>query len=85
MKKAFFLAAVAAVAGFALLASGNLRRSDDLFQENLEVLADGEGWPGFGPMCSQTGTPGTYIMKLCSSCSGGMGYYAMDYVAFCTK
>ena len=42
MKKVFLLAAVAAVAGSAWLASGILRRGDDLFQENLEVLTDGE-------------------------------------------
>ena len=42
MKKVFLLAAVASVAGSAWLASENLRRGDDLFQENLEVLTDGE-------------------------------------------
>ncbi len=41
-KKVFLLAAVAAVVGSAWLASGNLRRGDDLFRENLEVLTDGE-------------------------------------------
>lgn len=42
MKKVFLLAAVAAVTGSAWLASGILRRGDDLFQENLEVLTDEE-------------------------------------------
>lgn len=36
------LAAVAVVTGSAWLASGNLRRGDDLFQENVEVLVSGE-------------------------------------------
>ena len=42
-KKVFLLATLAVVAGSAWLASGNLRRGDDLFRENLDVLADGEG------------------------------------------
>ena len=50
MKKVFLLAAVAAVAGSAWLASGNLCRSDDFFQDNLEVLTDGEVFPG--PLCA---------------------------------
>ena len=41
-KKVFLLAAVAVVAGSAWLASGILRRGDDLFRENLDVLTDGE-------------------------------------------
>ena len=49
-KKVILLAAVAAVVGSAWLASGNLRRGDDLFRENLDVLTDGEVFPG--PLCA---------------------------------
>lgn len=41
-KKVFLLATLAVVAGSAWLSSGNLRRGDDLFRENLDVLTDGE-------------------------------------------
>lgn len=41
-KKVFLLAAVATMAGSAWLASGILRRGDDLFRENMDVLTDGE-------------------------------------------
>ena len=39
----------------------------------------------FGPMCSQTGKPGSVRMKLCSNCAGLFGSYAMDAVAFCNN
>ena len=50
MKKVFLLATLAVVAGSAGIASGDLRRGDDLFRENLEVLTDGEVFPG--PLCA---------------------------------
>lgn len=52
-----------------------------IFETNVEVLARSEGG-GFGPMCSKTGNPGSYNMKLCSECVSN-GKYAMDVVAFC--
>lgn len=52
--------------------------------ENIEALARSES-DGFGPMCSQTGNPGTYTMKWCKNCSGSFGKYDMDVVAFCSE
>lgn len=39
----------------------------------------------FGPMCSKTGRPGLYYMKICTDCRGSFGKYEMDIVAFCTN
>lgn len=51
-------------------------------KKNVETLADSES-SLLGPMCSKTGVKGNYKMKLCSDCSGELGSYAMDVVAFC--
>ena len=86
MKKVLSIAAVAALVAAAVSISvyvnGGRNEMDDLFYANIEALARSEGG-GFGAMCSQTGTPGNYRMKDCSNCSGSMGSYAMDKVAYC--
>lgn len=57
------------------------RSVSSLLKRNVEVLADNV--PSFGPMCSKTLTPGTFMMKNCNNCNGSYGKYAMDDVAFC--
>ena len=57
--------------------------NQSFLETNVEVLARSEGG-GFGPMCSQTGTQGTYNLKKCSECTN-FGKYAMDRVAYCPK
>ena len=88
IKKSLLIAAGAAFAAIAVsvfvYVNNGKNEMDDLFYANVEALADDEGG-GFGPMCSQSGTPGTYRMKLCSHCKGSMGNFAMDYVAFCVN
>lgn len=53
----------------------------ELFSANVEALVRSESGD-FGPMCSKTGTSGSYYMKLCSSCRS-FDYYEMDVVAYC--
>ncbi|MCM1177400.1 MAG: hypothetical protein NC308_04370 [Clostridium sp.] len=75
--------AAAAVSVLVYVRNGN-NAMDEFFNANVEALARSEG-SGFGPMCSQTGNPGTYRMKLCSNCNGNLGNYAMDRVAYCNN
>ena len=83
MKKIYALiAAVVVLAAASVAIIVNAGKPDSFFEANVEALADVESG-GFGPMCSKTGTSGTYTMKLCSNCSGSFGHYAMDVVAFC--
>lgn len=53
---------------------------NDLFITNVEALTRAES--GLGPMCSQTGVPGTFYMHRCP-CKGEMGSYDMDRIAYC--
>ncbi|MBQ9399667.1 MAG: hypothetical protein IJU27_03390 [Bacteroidales bacterium] len=59
------------------------KNRDPWIESNLEALSRTEGL--FGPMCTQTRTPGTYYMKDCRNCNGQFGYYAMDMVSFCVN
>ena len=78
-----FIAAVVVLAAASVAVIVNVAASDSLFEANVEALADVESG-GFGPMCSLTGLPGTYIMKKCEKdCSGSFGHYELDVVAFC--
>ncbi len=76
-------AAVAVVALSAFFAAESFRSEPDaIFEANVEALTRGES-SGFGPMCSQTGTQGEWLMKLCSDCDAPLKLYDMDRVAFC--
>ncbi len=84
-KTIIVLSVVVAVLGAvssALLLENFRSESAIIFDANVEALTRGESG-GLGQMCSQTGTPGGYDIKLCTNCSKGS--YAMDAVAFCNK
>lgn len=77
------IATVVVVAISAFFAAESFRsESDAIFEANVEALTRGES-SGFGPMCSQTGTQGEWLMKLCSDCDAPLKLYDMDRVAFC--
>ncbi len=82
MKKFYYYLAGAIVLVASAVVFVHSRKSVDFIDANVEALAETEAG-GFGPMCSKTGSSGTYRMKLCSDCSGSWGNYAMDVVAFC--
>ena len=86
MKKLIVVAvsAIVAVSAGIFAYQNSESNYDDMFSANVEALADQESG-GFGPMCSQTGTPGNFMMKRCSNCNGPLRSYAMDYVAFCNN
>lgn len=52
--------------------------------QNVDYIVK-DDFGALGPMCSQTGNPGSVRMKLCSNCPGQFGKYAMDRVAFCNN
>ncbi|MBR1573641.1 MAG: hypothetical protein IJ652_02195 [Bacteroidales bacterium] len=82
IKAAIAAAGIAALAAVCFVQTNN--QTEDLFEKNVEALARGESGI-LGPMCSKTATRGDYYMKLCSSCRGSYGHYAMDVVAYCPK
>ena len=83
MKKVVLLAAATVVlAAAAAVAIHANRQANPVFEANVEALTRQEGGL-FGPMCTQTGTPGSYRMKRCSDCDGMFGDYALDVVAWC--
>ncbi|WP_369293033.1 NVEALA domain-containing protein [Candidatus Cryptobacteroides sp.] len=87
MKKTYFVLAcfIMAFIGVSLFCSVSSRKNmNGLLNDNVEALAEMEGI-SFGPMCSQTGTPGNYHMLYCGNCNGQIGCYDMDYVAFCPR
>lgn len=81
MKRKAIIVGVVLCVVMAIAIAVKLSRPATLFDANVEALSRSES--GFGRMCSQTGTSGRHRMPLCSSCSSGQGYYAMDAVAFC--
>ena len=52
--------------------------------QNVDYIVK-DGFETIGSMCSQTGKSGSFRMKLCSNCSGLIGSYAMDSVAYCNN
>ena len=85
MKKKLIFAAgamiIAAVVSAAVCLNFGQTRHNDLFEQNLDALARGEGG-GSSVMCSQTKNSGNYYMKDCSTCDK-FNYYAMDKVGYC--
>ena len=86
MKKSQIIGLIATVVVVAIsaffAAESVCSESDAIFEANVEALTRGES-SGFGPMCSQTGTQGEWLMKLCSDCDAPLKLYDMDRVAFC--
>lgn len=83
MKKLIALLAASAltVSAAVVFVKNGRNNESELFSANVEALVRSESG-GFGPMCSKTGTSGSYYMKLRSSCRS-FGYYDMDVVAYC--
>lgn len=81
-KKLFTISAVLIVIlAVWVLKNSNYYKKYECLSVNVDALSRSES--GFGAMCSQTGSSGSYRMKLCNNCGGSFGLYAMDAVAFC--